>query len=274
MLRQISSDRETFRKTILAAFGKLGLRDRTEPNDDGTISLDLSGLDLARGLGGGPGGNGARRGFGGLRELRNRPISSLNLDGAHVVDLTVLKSWSLRSLSLNNNPVLDFTPLAGMPLRSLSADGSVVRELAPLAGMKLESLRLKNTRVANLKPLAGMPLEQLTLAGCRAVTDLSPLANAPLQKLDLSRTGVSDLAPLANSPLRELNLEGCTDLTDLHPLMAMKQLDAVVIPAQCKDIAFLREHPTLKRLSYKKLTQPAYEFWQEFDAQPAAVEKK
>jgi Leucine-rich repeat (LRR) protein len=266
MLQQISSDRETFRRTILDSFAKLGLRDRTEPNDDGTISLDLSRLDLEKGFGR-PGGSGRRRGLDSLRALRNRPISMLNLDGTRLVDLTVLQGWSLRNLSINNNPILDFGPLAGMPLRTLSADGSVVRELGPLAGMKLESLRLRNTRVASLKPLAGMPLEQLTLAGCRAVTDLAPLAGAPLQKLDLSRTGISDLAPLKESPIRELNLDGCTDLIDLHPLMEMKQLDAAIIPVQCKDIAFLREHPSLKRLSYKKLTQPVYEFWQEFDAE-------
>ena len=79
-----------------------------------------------------------------------------------------------------------------------------------------------------------------------------------------------DLAPLIGSPIRELNLEGCTDLTDLEPLAKMEQLEAVIIPAQCKDIEFLRSHLSLRRLSYKKLTQPVYEFWQEFDAKKDA----
>jgi len=262
LLGLIAADRELFRKTILDAFGRLGLRERTEPRDDGTVALDLSGLDLTRGL---PGGLrfGRRRELGALRELRNRPISSLNLDNTRVVDLSVLKGWPLRTLSLNSNAVLDFGPLRGMPLRTLSADGTSVRDLSALAGMPLTALRLRNTGVTTLEPLRRLPLEALSLAGCRSITDLSPLEGAPLQQLDLSRTGISNLAPLTKSPLRELNLEGCTDLIDLRPLLEMRDLEAVLIPRQCKDIAFLRDHPTLKRISYKKLTQPAYEFWEE-----------
>lgn len=269
MLRQITADRDLFRKTILDAFGRIGLRDRVEVNDDETINVDLSGMDLGRGpgQGGPPGKAGARRpGFAGLRELRNRPISSLNLDGTRTIDLTLLKGWKLEKLSINNNPVPDFTPLVGMPLRILNADGTPVRDLSPLAKLPLESLRLRNTNVSDLSPLAGLPLENLVLGGCRNVSDLTPLSGAPLQQLDLSRTNVRDLRPLLNSPIRELNLEGCTDLYDLSPLAEMKHLEAVMIPRHCKDIDFLRNHPTLRRLSYKKLTEPAPEFWKAFDA--------
>ncbi len=62
------------------------------------------------------------------------------------------------------------------------------------------------------------------------------------------------------------------DLTDLRPLLELRTLESVLIPAQCKDIAFLREHPGIKRLSYKKLTQPAYEFWEEWDKKQRAQE--
>jgi hypothetical protein len=47
--------------------------------------------------------------------------------------------------------------------------------------------------------------------------------------------------------------------------MDMDQLEAVIIPRHCKDIDFLRNHPTLKRLSYKKLTEPAADFWKAYD---------
>ena len=46
----------------------------------------------------------------------------------------------------------------------------------------------------------------------------------------------------------------------------MLKLEAVILPEQCEEIEFLRDHPTLRRLSYKKLTQPVAEFWEEFDA--------
>ncbi len=267
ILRQLTADRELFRRTIQDSFGKLGLKDRVETNEDATINLDLSGMDLTKGLFGPAGEKGARRpGMGGLRELRNRPIASLNLDGTRVADLTVLKGWQLEKLSISNNPVGDLRPLSGMKLRSFSADGCPIADLAPLAGMALETLRVRNNlRISSLAALAGMPLENLVLSGCREVKDLAPLATTPLQQLDLSRTGVSDLRSLVKCPLRELNLEGCTDLTDLSPLAEMTELEAVIIPKHCKDIDFLREHPTLRRLSYKKLTEPVYEFWRDFD---------
>jgi serine/threonine protein kinase len=262
MLRQISADRDLFRKTILDAFGRIGLRDRVEVNDDETINVDLSGMDLGRGERG-PGGR--RPGFAGLRELRNRPVAGLNLDGTRTVDLTLLKGWKLEKLSINNNPIPDLTPLVGMPLRILNADGTPVRDLGPLSKLPLESLRLRNTNASDLRPLVGLPLENLVLGGCRNVNDLAALSGAPLQQVDLSRTGVYDLRPLLKSPIRELNLEGCTDLYDLSPLAEMQHLEAVIIPRHCKDIEFLRNHPTLRRLSYKKLTEPAPEFWSTFE---------
>jgi serine/threonine protein kinase/predicted negative regulator of RcsB-dependent stress response len=268
LLRQLTADRDLFRRTILETFGKLGLRDRVETNDDATVNLDLSGLDLSRGLpgerGSGPGGR--RPGMAGLRELRNRPIVSLNLDGARVTDLTVVKGWKLEKLSLNNNPITDLAALSGMSLRVLNADGCPIKDLTPLTGMPLESVRLRNTKIASLAPLHGMRLENLVLAGCRELKSLDPLTGAPLQQLDISRTDVSDLRPIADCPLRELNLEGCSELTDLTPLTQMKQLEAVLIPKQCKNIEFLRTHPTLKRLSYKKLTETTDAFWAAFDS--------
>jgi hypothetical protein len=65
--------------------------------------------------------------------------------------------------------------------------------------------------------------------------------------------------------LRELNLEGCAALKDLRPLMDIGTLESVIIPLQCKDIAFLRAHPGIKRISYKKMTESAQDFWKSFD---------
>jgi serine/threonine protein kinase len=272
ILRQITADREAFRKVILESFGRMGLKDRAEMNDDATVNLDLSGIDLAK-RAFGPGERGGQQGERGmkksgmlLRELRNRPIVSLNLDGTQSVDLTVLKGYRLEKLSINNDPVSDLRPLIGMKLRSLGADGCPITDLKPLQGMPIDTLRLRNNlRITSLGELAGAPLENVVLAGCRQFKDLGSLSAMPIQQLDLSRTAVNDLRPLVKCPIRELNLEGCTDLIDLSPLAEMQTLEAVVIPRQCKDIDFLREHPTLRRLSYKKLTEPVYEFWKEFD---------
>ncbi len=114
--------------------------------------------------------------------------------------------------------------------------------------------------------LVDTPLDLITLDDSR-VADLGALRHIQMRRLSLARTPVSDLAPLTgNKKLVELNLQGCTGITDLRPLLKMPKLEAVMIPSQCKDIEFLRGHPTLRRLSYKTMTQPVDEFWQEFDA--------
>jgi serine/threonine protein kinase len=256
LLTQIPRDRELFRRTWRAVFEKRGLKERFETNDDETLRVDLSHVLQPD-----------------LRKLSDAPVVSLNLDDSKIPDINGLKGLKLESLSLNRTLVFDLSPLAAMPLRSLSIDGTRVNNLAALAHVPLESLHLSGTRVGDLAPLAGKRLEELVAANCKNLKDLSPLQGTPLQRLDISRTAVRDLTPLIGSPLRELNLSGCVDLIDLRPLSEMTQLEAVVIPTQCKDIGYLRDHPSLRRLSYEKMTQPVYEFWQQFDAKPPAAPK-
>ena len=256
VLTLIPKDRELFRTTWRALFDKRGMKQRIETNDDETLNVDFSRVAQPN-----------------VHKLAGAPVVAINLDDTKVFDVTALKAFQLHRLSINRTPVGDLTPLAAMPLRVLSIDSTRVSSLAPLEKMPLESLHMADTRVTDLTPLSGKKLDELFLANCKNIRDLAPLRGLPLQRLDLSRTAIRDLAPLTGSPIRELNLEGCTDLTDLHPLMKMEHLEAVIIPSQCKDIEFLRAHPSLRRLSYKKLTQPVYEFWQEFDGKkdsPAA----
>ena len=256
LLDQLPRDPDLFRTTWRAVFDKRGLQDRFETNDNGTLQVDFSRLPTPD-----------------LNGIADMPVVSLNLDDTNAANIQPLKNLKLDRLSLNRTPVSDLRSLAAMPLRALSIDGTDVTDLAPLARVPLESLQMSGTRVEKLAPLAGGKLEELIAANCKNIRDIAPLHGTPLQRLDLSRTAIRDLTPLAASPIRELNLEGCTDLTDLHPLLEMKQLEAVIIPSHCKDIEFLRTHPSLRRLSYKKITQPMYEFWQEFDATKEAAAK-
>ncbi len=252
LLDEIGHDRQLFFKTWKATFEKRGLQERLETKEDNTLNIDLSRVPSPD-----------------LRKLRDAPVSGLNLDDTRVGDLSALKGLPLISLSLSHTNVHDLSPLEGMPLRTLNLDGTPTANLRMLSGLPLVTLRLNGTPIEHLAPLRGLDLESLSLAGCRNVKDLKPLAGMPLQKLDLSRSGVSNLHPLVNSPLRELNLEGCTDLTDLHPLSEIDTLESLIIPAHCKDIEFLRNHPSIKNLSFTRLTQPASEFWQKWDARPS-----
>ena len=227
LLDQFPPDPDRFRKTWNAVSDQQGLKGRYESNDGTTLAVDFSRIPSPD-----------------LKKLADMPVVSLNLDDSGTTDLRALQALKLERLSLNRTPVSDLRPLAALPLSSLSVEG---------------------TEVTDLKPLTGLKLEEFLAANCRKLREIAPLAGMPLQRLDLSRTGIRDLTVLAGSSIRELNLQGCAELTDLRPLREMPKLEAVIIPSQCTDIEFLRVHPSLRRLSYKKMTQPVYEFWQEFD---------
>jgi len=242
-------DKQRLARIYRDTFDRRGLqRQRFETNPDNTISVDFSKVVRPE-----------------LEKLRDIPVSGLNLDDTKIADISALKGLQLQSLSLGHTMIRDLTPLMGMPLRSLNLEGSAVTEIGPLSLLPLEMLRLSNTRVSSLASLEGTRIEQLYLSNCRGVKDLKPLRGLPLQTLAINRTGVADLTPLVESPLRELNLEGCSALTDLHPLMDIATLESVIIPQQCKDLDFLRTHPGIKRLSYKKMTESAEDFWKTFD---------
>ena len=256
MLALLPRDRgnlERFRRAWGLVFEKRGVKQRFEVNDDGNLNVDLRGVRLPD-----------------FRTLRGLSVASIMLDDSFLPDLTPLKGFKLQRLSINRTSVFDLQPLAGMPLRSLSMDGTRVTNLAGLSQLPLESVSFADTRVNDLAPLTGKEIEELVAADCKGLADLSPLKDLPLQRLDLSRTAVRDLSPLTSTPIRELNLEGCASLTDLKPILEMRLLETAILPAQCTEIEYLRGHTSLRRLSYKKLTQSVEEFWKEFDARKAA----
>jgi serine/threonine protein kinase len=235
-------------KQKLHRFNQNRLKQRFETNPDNTINVDLSKT--------------AKPDF---EKLRDVPVSGLNLDDTKIADIDDLRGLQLQSLSLSRVQIHDLSPLTGMPLRTLNLEGTAVTDLSPLSALPLEVLRLSNTRVTDLSPLSGSRIEQLILSNCRFLKDLTPLRGLPLQTLTINRTGVTDLSPLTESPLREVNLEGCAALTNLQPLMEIGTLESVMIPLQAKDIEFLRAHPGIKRISYKKMTESAEDFWKAYD---------
>ena len=253
---QFGLDKQRLNRLWRDAFDKRGMsKQRFEANADNTINVDFSKMPQPD-----------------FRKLHDIPVSGLTLDDTKLTDILGLKGLALQTLSLGHTQVRDLSPLVGMPLRVLTLDGTPVENLAPLHDLPLEVLRMSACHnLKDLSALQGMKLEQLTLNLCHQVKDLSALRGMPLQTLSISHTAVSDLTPLTESPIRELNLDGCTNLLDLRPLMTIATLESVVIPLQCRDIEFLRHHPSVKRLSYKKLTQTTEDFWKEFDASKAST---
>ncbi len=123
------------------------------------------------------------------------------------------------------------------------------RDLKPLSGLPITSLKLGDTAVTD--PLEGMPMDDLFLHNCRAVAGISPLTR--------------------------LMLRGCPQVTDLSPLADCQTLKVLALPANAKDIEFLRAFPKLERISFKgdpnhgyRPDKSAAEFWREWDAKKQA----
>ena len=135
--------------------------------------------------------------------------------------------------------------------------------------VSVSAIFLDDPNFSDLSIFSGMKLHELWLAGCAHVTDLSPLRDMQLKVLNLNRTSVSDLKPLAGMPLLDLSLDSCTKITDFRPLMECVSLEKLVLPRNAKNIDFLRKHPKLKFLSNKGLSEPAADFWAEYDKRHA-----
>ena len=135
--------------------------------------------------------------------------------------------------------------------------------------VSVSAIFLDDSNFSDLSIFSGMKLHELWLAGCAHVTDLSPLRDMQLKVLNLNRTSVSDLKPLARMPLLDLSLDSCTKITDFRPLMECVSLEKLVLPRNAKNIDFLRKHPKLKFLSNKGLSEPAADFWAEYDKRHA-----
>jgi tetratricopeptide (TPR) repeat protein len=209
-----------------------------------------------------------------LSPLKGMPLEWLNLClNIHITDLTPLKGMPLKVLSLSNcRSLIDFSPLQGMPLEELNLSNTQMSDLGPLRGMPLRSLDLVSTPVTDLGPLEGRALKTLYFDSNR-IADISPLHGMPLEDLHLRSTDVSDLRPLRGMPLKQLDLSYSRKLQDLTPLADCPTLERLILPAQCKDVEFLRRLPHLQHLSFEEVpwdkAPTAAEFWKEYDAKKA-----
>ncbi len=251
VLKELVHDRFVFETTWKAAFEHRGLKNRVETNDDDTLNVNFSQMPQPD-----------------LRKLRDMPVVRLNLDDTRLPDLAALTGSRLQQISINRTLIKKLSPLAGMPLKVLSADGSLIVDLHALSGVPLESLHISDTGVTELSGVDSKKLRELVAANCRGLKDISALKGLALQKVNLSRTGIQDISALVGCPVRELVLEGCADLLDIKVLQEFKSLETLVLPAQCKDVEFLRGHPTLRRLSYKQPPESIEEFWKKVGPAP------
>ncbi len=200
-----------------------------------------------------------------LEPLRGMPLTYLRIDRFPITDLAPLKGMRLQGLDLFEVPITSLSPIEGMPMGEFSLRTSRVSDLSPLAGMPLDFLNLSDSPVTDLSILPRLKISRLIMTSI-PVTDFSPLASLKLIYLRLSNTKFSDLALLRNQPIRELFLDGCGELSDLTQLSEFRFLETLTIPAQSKDIHFLRQMPSLKRLGFTEADlRPPAEFWKAYE---------
>jgi len=194
----------------------------------------------------------------------------LDLSELKVTDVAFLAGLPISFLDLSHCPVIDLQPLHQLPvLRSLHLSHTSTTNLAALRGLKLEGLGINTTKVKDLSPLEGMPITSMD-AAASGINDLRPLRESrlellvisdtwvksldglqklPLRELVIYNTPVEDLSPLRGSPVKTLWLNGCNHIRDFTPLLDCPRLETLTLPTHNSDVACLKKHPTLKRLS-------------------------
>jgi len=232
--------------------------------------------------------------------LRGMKLHSLALHNSQFSDLSLLAGMPLKTLDLNGcKNVTDVAPLLEFPtLEQLTVPWGArnIGLLRKLPNLRLLSYDMNPTTFVADKTVAEFWREYdaspwiarltdagISLAGVKRLDDgtweanlagpelgsLELLRDTPFSIVRLGNTAVTNLEPLRGLPLKRLDVSG-TNVTDVSPLAGCKGLTGLVLPAQVKDIEFLRSIPQLARLSFAaKNGEPdktAAEFWKEYDS--------
>ena len=247
------------------------LSQRLTVREDGLLALDLGGTKITD-----------------LRLLKSMPLGSLDLNGCdEILDFTPLADLrSLTSLNLAGARIGDLSSLRTLPLVRLELRATAVQDISPLQGMKLKRLSVRDTRVSNLEPLKGMPLAFFDATAIPA-TDYTPLAGAPLETLYIQNSPIQSLTFLQNSPLKQLVLAGCEQARGYSVLASLKSLSLLILPRSYRDlpaqeltaIGALRAHPILTNIDevWEVGIRPMHTagtkeaFWRNWDQEVALI---
>lgn len=200
-----------------------------------------------------------------LAPIQMMPLTTLNIDGGHIGDLSVIRrlplhsliiQWlrlpnlellcgmTLSTLNCNYNHITDISMLKGMPLQSLNCAHNMISDLSPLCGCPLFDLKCSYNQVRDLSPLRGMPLRALSCRDNVMLDDVSALKGMSLENLYCDNTAVADLTPLFGMPLHILRCSH-TPVTDLSPLkgMPLHTLNVGEIPWTVQNREIVRSLP-------------------------------
>ena len=166
----------------------------------------------------------------------------------------------------------DLTPLRGLPLEHLALQDNQVHDLSALAGMPLQFLHLANNPVRDITVCRDMPLRELNLSQTQTGS-IACLAGKHLEFLHLPRTPVADVSWLHAMPLRDVALHNCERLPNVQALRDAATLQCLALPAQARQIEFLRAFPNLRHLNttWDGRRQTAEQFWAKYDALAAQL---
>ena len=246
-----------------------------------------------------------------LSPLQGTPIEWLEINDNPIKDLSPLLALpKLERLRLSKSGKL-LAPLRAHPsLKSISLDDDPYRPVAEFWAeydaekpererqARLEEAQAKSLISKGFKQLPDGSIEvrcssnaltllpQIDWANVKEVIlqgtnvrDLAPLRGLPLRLLLVNRSPVTSLEPIRGMPLWKIHF-GNTPITDVTPLLDCPTLEQVILPQGLKNIEPLKKLPKLRYIGYTEGPGPDYlpdhtaaEFWKEYDAQQAAVNK-
>lgn len=196
-----------------------------------------------------------------LNDLTGMPLEKLQCASCGLNSLDPISGMAIKDLIISQNRISTLSPLKGMPLERLRCRLNRIPSLEPLKGMSLERLECGGNQITDLSPLKGMPLFFL---GCRMnnISSLEPLRGIKLCILDCQQNPITSIEPLIEMPLRELYLNNCP-IKDITPIKNDVKLEKLTIPADCRDIDFLKKLPNLEYIDTKwdLILQKSSDFW-------------
>jgi len=192
-------------------------------------------------------------------------------------DERFINSNGLFDLNFSDSQVKSLKELDGFPIESLNIEATQVSDISPLFGAPIRNLDISLTRITDLTPLEKSPVHNLNIDWTN-INDIRPIKALPIENLSLVHTPIKNLDSLPKNRLISLNLAGCDEIKDVSPLLQLDKLKHLVLPPKALNINILRDHATIKRISFTATKQgnewipdhTTKEFWKMYDEDLAA----
>ena len=137
---------------------------------------------------------------------KNMPLRQLDLSGAQVSHIPLLKKAKITNLNLFKTSIEEINDFDCHALEEIVLSGSPIKSIAFLSdAKKLLKAEIRATPVSDLSPLANTSIMELYLPGSQ-VKSIDCLAYLPIETLNIIGLELEDINCLSTLPLKSLSL--------------------------------------------------------------------